>query len=95
MDSSVLVKIESLRRASMAGLRQKYQEVFQEPTRCRNRENLFRRIAWCLQAFGRRRSLGPGTWAGTGDCAGCGLAKDGARDFLTTTESPGIQPVGV
>jgi hypothetical protein len=51
MDNAVLVEIEGLRRASMAGLREKYQEVFQEATRCRNREHLFRRIAWRLQAL--------------------------------------------
>src|ERR1700681_3000397 len=43
--------MESLRRASMADLRKKYQEVFQEETRCTHREHLFRRIAWRLQAL--------------------------------------------
>ena len=51
MDSVVLVEIEGLRRANMSVLREKYQEVFQEATRCRNREHLFRRIAWRLQAL--------------------------------------------
>jgi hypothetical protein len=43
------MEIESLRRASMAGLREKYREVFQEATRCRHREHLFR-----ATGFGRR-----------------------------------------
>src|ERR1700681_4488908 len=43
--------MESLRRASLADLRKKYQEVFQEETRCTHREHLFRRIAWRLQAL--------------------------------------------
>ena len=51
MENEVLTEIESLRRASIAELRRKYQEVFQEATRCRNREHLFRRIAWRLQAL--------------------------------------------
>ena len=51
MDTAVLREIESLRRASMADLRKKYQEVFQEETRCTHREHLFRRIAWRLQAL--------------------------------------------
>jgi hypothetical protein len=51
VDTAVLMEIESLRRASMAGLREKYREVFQEETRCRHREHLFRRIAWRLQAL--------------------------------------------
>ena len=51
MDAAVWMEIESLRRASMEGLRKKYLEVFQEATRCRHREHLFRRIAWRLQAL--------------------------------------------
>jgi hypothetical protein len=51
MDNAVLVEIESLRRASLTGLREKYEEVFQETTRSRHREHLFRRIAWRLQAL--------------------------------------------
>jgi hypothetical protein len=35
----------------MADLRRKYREVFEEETRCRHREHLFRRIAWRLQAL--------------------------------------------
>jgi hypothetical protein len=45
------MEIESLGRASRTGLREKYQEVFQEATRgYRHQEDLFRRIAWRLQA---------------------------------------------
>ena len=51
MDTAVLMEMETLRRASMADLRGKYQEVFQEQTRCKHREHLFRRIAWRLQAL--------------------------------------------
>src|ERR1039458_8711734 len=36
---------------SLAALRAKYREVFEEETRCRHREHLFRRIAWRLQAL--------------------------------------------
>src|SRR5580658_6393458 len=45
------MEIESLRRATLAALREKYREVFQEETRVRHREHLFRRIAWRLQAL--------------------------------------------
>jgi hypothetical protein len=51
VNKTVLMEMESLRRASMADLRKKYREVFQEETRCRHREHLFRRIAWRLQAL--------------------------------------------
>jgi hypothetical protein len=45
------MEIENLRRESLAALRAKYREVFQEETRSRHREHLFRRIAWRLQAL--------------------------------------------
>ena len=51
MDNAVLMEIENLRRASLAGLREKYREVFEEETQCRHREHLFRGIAWRLQAL--------------------------------------------
>jgi hypothetical protein len=51
VNKTVLMEMESLRRASMADLRKKYREVFQEQTRCTHREHLFRRIAWRLQAL--------------------------------------------
>src|SRR5271169_1081890 len=51
MDNAVLMEIESLRRASLAGLRDRFREVFQEETGSRHREHLFRRIAWRLQAL--------------------------------------------
>jgi hypothetical protein len=51
VNNAVLMEMESLRRASMADLRTKYREVFQEQTRCTHREHLFRRIAWRLQAL--------------------------------------------
>jgi len=51
LETAVLMEVEKLRRASLAVLRAKYREVFEEETRCRNREHLFRRIAWRLQAL--------------------------------------------
>jgi hypothetical protein len=51
LDTTVLREIEKLRRVSLAALREKYREVFQEETRSRHREHLFRRIAWRLQAL--------------------------------------------
>lgn len=51
MDIEVLREVEKLRRATLAELRSRYREVFQEETRSRHREHLFRRIAWRLQAL--------------------------------------------
>jgi hypothetical protein len=51
VDNAVLMEIESLRRATLAALREKHREVFQEEAHSRHREHLFRRIAWRLQAL--------------------------------------------
>jgi hypothetical protein len=51
VDNAVFMEIESLRRATLAALREKYREVYQEETRVRHREHLFRRIAWRLPAL--------------------------------------------
>ena len=51
MHRSVLMEIETLRRASVASLREKHRELFGEEARSRYREQLFRRIAWRLQAL--------------------------------------------
>jgi hypothetical protein len=51
VNNAVLMEVEKLRRATLAGLREKYREVFQEETRSRHREHLFRRIASRLQAL--------------------------------------------
>jgi hypothetical protein len=51
MDTAVLMEIENLRRATLADLRSKFLDLFQEPTQSRHREHLFRRIAWRLQAL--------------------------------------------
>src|ERR1700685_4482564 len=51
MDIEVLREVEKLRRATLAELRSRYREVFQEETRSRHRGHLFRRIAWRLQAL--------------------------------------------
>ena len=50
MDRAVWAEIEDLRRLSMRALRAKYQELFGMEARSSNRQFLFRRIAWRLQA---------------------------------------------
>jgi hypothetical protein len=88
MDVAVLMEIESLRRVSMAGLREKYQEVFREETRCRHREHLFRRIAWRLQA------LAEGDLSDRARGRAHEIARDAdlrmlaPRDFLTVAGDP-------
>ena len=50
MDAAVFAEIEDLRKMKMGALRAKYREVFGEESRSSNRQFLFRRIAWRLQA---------------------------------------------
>lgn len=58
-------QIESLRAMTTGQLRDKYAEVFGEPSRSYNRQFLFRRVAWRIQALAegglseraRRRAL--------------------------------------
>ena len=50
MESSVFIEIEKLRQMKVGALRAKYREVFGEESRSSNKQFLFRRIAWRLQA---------------------------------------------
>jgi hypothetical protein len=65
MNAKVSDEIEQLRTLKTVALKIKYQQVFGEPSRSLNRQFLFRRIAWQLQALAegdlseraRRRAL--------------------------------------
>ena len=50
MDAAVLKEIEQLRSLTVNGLREKYREIFGEDSRSGNKDYLYRRIAWRLQA---------------------------------------------
>jgi hypothetical protein len=50
MDAAVLKEIGQLRGMTVNGLREKYREIFGEDSRSGNKDHLFRRIAWRLQA---------------------------------------------
>jgi hypothetical protein len=50
MDLRVFAEIEDLRQFKVSALRNKYREVFGEESRSSNKQFLFRRIAWRLQA---------------------------------------------
>jgi hypothetical protein len=63
--TALRTEIESLRHMTVGKLKEKYREVFGEPSRSNHKQFLFRRIAWRIQAnaFGglseraRRRAL--------------------------------------
>jgi DUF2924 family protein len=50
MEPSIVAEIERLRQLTTAALRVRYREVWGEESRSSNRQCLFRRIAWRLQA---------------------------------------------
>src|SRR6266853_1596659 len=50
MDPAILAEIEHLRQMTVGALRTKYRDVFGEESRSSNKQYLFRRIAWRLQA---------------------------------------------
>src|SRR5438876_7136713 len=50
MDPTVYAEIENLRQMKMGALRAKYREVCRDEPRSSNKQLLFRRIAWRLQA---------------------------------------------
>jgi hypothetical protein len=83
VDTAVLREIESLRRASMANLRKKYQEVFREETRCYHREHLFRRIAWRMQALAEGDLSARARWRAQQIAQDGDLRINGPRDFLS------------
>jgi hypothetical protein len=51
MDKAIMNEVENLRRAGLTSLQKRYRELFQEETRSRHREHLFRKIVWRLQAL--------------------------------------------
>jgi hypothetical protein len=50
MDSSIARTIDELRGLNVAALKLKYRQIFGEETRSSNKQFLFRRLAWQLQA---------------------------------------------
>jgi hypothetical protein len=50
MDTALAAEIEDLRQMKAGALRAKYRELFGEESRSSNKQFLFRRIAWRLQA---------------------------------------------
>src|SRR5260370_1143820 len=51
MDASTLREIEELREAPLSRLREKHRELFGEEPRSKHKDQLFRRMAWRLQAL--------------------------------------------
>jgi hypothetical protein len=84
--TSLQQTIDALSRISPAQLRDKYQEVFGEPTRSGNRDFLFKRLAWRIQ------SLAEGTLSERARRRAEELARD--ADLRTTAPRPTQATVG-
>jgi hypothetical protein len=52
MDSNVIAAIEELQDLKVAALKTRYRELFGEESKSSNKQFLFRRVAWRLQANG-------------------------------------------
>lgn len=88
MDNAVIMEIESLRRTSLAGLRAKFRELFQEEARSRHREHLFRRIAWRLQALAEGDLTERARTRANEIALDADLRKVAPRDFLSVGGEP-------
>src|SRR5512144_1167405 len=51
MSQNLVTQIAALRQMTVAQLREKYLEVFGEPTRTGNKDFLFKRLAWRIQSI--------------------------------------------
>ncbi len=49
MDTSMLGRINALRQMTVGELRIEWQKLYNEPTRSRNKDYLYRRLAWRIQ----------------------------------------------
>jgi len=72
--------VAALRRMTVGQLREKYLELFGEPTRSENRNFLFKRLAWRVQ------SMAEGTLSDRARRRADELARD--ADFRTTLPRP-------
>jgi hypothetical protein len=88
VDNLVLMEIEGLRRASLADLRNRFREVFQEEAQSRHREHLFRRIAWQLQALAEGDLSERARGRAHQIAQDADLRKVAPRDFLTVEGEP-------
>jgi hypothetical protein len=85
MSQNIKAEIAALRNMSPAQLREKYLEVFGEPTRTGNKDFLFKRVAWRLQ------SLAEGSLSERARQRAAELARD-ADIRMTMPRPPAVTP---
>ena len=101
MNLNVEKELAALRRMSVGQLRQRYAEVFGEPTRSRHKQWLIKRILWRMQALAegdlsRRAGAGPRSWPTTPTCGSgrrgrlprrIGIASGGSDESLRCSKA--------
>jgi len=93
MDRAVIKAVEQLRGLTVAALRTKFRELFGEESKSSNKQFLFRRIAWRMQAnaegdLSERARRRAGEIADDAD-----LRTRAPKGFLTGSASGGERPV--
>ena len=93
MDRAVVAAVEELARLKVAELKIKYHEVFGETSKSSNRDFLFRRIAWRLQAHAEGDLSERARQRATEIADEADLRTRAPRGFLTgnAVRSPAIQ----
>ena len=83
VEKSMLAEINRLRKMSVAQLRDEWFRLYGEPTNSRNRDYLWRRLAWRVQELAHR---------GLGDCARARIAELVPDAFIRARTPREFQP---
>ena len=87
MDSTVITALEALPDLNVAELKKRYRELFGEASKSSNKQFLFRRIAWRLQADGEGDLSERARRRATEIADDRDLRIRAPRDFVTRAES--------
>ncbi|MBZ5640607.1 MAG: DUF2924 domain-containing protein [Acidobacteriia bacterium] len=83
MQGGVIAQIEAFRKMTVADLRREWERLHGEPTRSRNREYLWRRLAWRVQELAH---------GGLSDTAKARVAELAPQAFARAPVPGGFQP---
>ncbi len=86
MQTGVIARIQALRRMTVAELRVEWQRLYGEPSRSRNRDYLWRRLAWRIQEL---------AYGGLSEAAKERIAALATDSFVRARVPAGFQPPAV
>jgi hypothetical protein len=84
MDTSIIGEINQLRQLTVGELRVEWERLYGEPTRSRNKDFLFRRLAWRIQEL---------AYGGLPDTARARILELAPATFVRSQVPPGLAPV--